>query len=166
MEASTSPTHDLVLSIAGPAALGVALGVTGAGAAGLSAALTLPAAMLGTTALMLPALYIGGALAGTDTVARRMARDTVGALREMGLACIGFAPAVLFLGATSASDGGAVAVALALTFAALVGLRGLYVRMLADRDLDGTKAKAALVFAAWALVAMGIGARLAMPAFA
>lgn len=166
MNEPTSPlTLDLSLAMGGPAALGLTLGLTGAAHGWLHPTWTLPAAMLGTTLLMLPALYIGGALAGADATARRVARDTLGALREAGLGCLGLAPAMLFLCATSGEGGGQLAVGLSLALAALLGLRGLYTRLYARLGSGAAKAKATLVFAAWTLVALGIGARLSAPAF-
>lgn len=170
MNELTHPTPplalDLALALGGPASLGLTLGLTGISQSVLASALLVPAAIFGTTALMLPALYIGSALAGTGVTARQMGRDTLGALREAGLGCLGLAPAMLFLAATSASGGGALAVSLALAVAVMLGFRGLYARLFAPLELGPAKAKGALVFAAWALVAFGIGARLSIPAFA
>ncbi len=163
---STSPIAlDLALALGGPATLGLTLGLTGVSANLVAPALIVPAAIVGTTALMLPALYIGSALAGTDVTAREMGKGTLGALREAGLGCVGLAPAILFLGATSSSGGGALAVGFALALAVALGFRGLYSRLFGPLEVGPAKAKAVLVFAGWTLVAFGIGARLTLPAF-
>lgn len=156
---------DLALGFGGPAALGLTMGLTGVSASVLLSAVTLPGAVLGTTLLMLPALYIGSALAGADTHARQMVRDAVGALREAGIGCLGLTPALLFLCATSSGGAGQLAVAFGLLVAAMLGLRGFYVRLFDELELGLAKGKAVLIFAAWALVALGIGARMAAPAF-
>lgn len=156
---------DLTLGFGGPAALGLTMGLTGVSASVLLSAVTLPAAVLGTTLLMLPALYIGSALAGADTHARQMLRDALGALREAGIGCLGLTPALLFLCATSGGGAGELAVGFGLLVAAMLGLRGFYVRLFDELELGLAKGKAVLIFAAWALVALGIGARMAAPAF-
>lgn len=158
-------TLDLALGFGGPAALGLAMGLTGVSASVLLSAVTLPGAVLGTTLLMLPALYIGSALAGADTHARQMLRDALGALRDAGIGCLGLAPALLFLCATSGADAGALAVGCGLLFAALLGLRGFYVRLFDELALGLAKGKAVVIFAAWSAVALGIGARMAASAF-
>ena len=156
---------DLALGFGGPAALGLTMGLTGVSASVLLSAVALPGAVLGTTLLMLPALYIGSALAGADTHARQMVRDALGALREAGIGCLGLTPALLFLCATSSGSAGQLAVAFGLLVAAMLGLRGFYVRLFDELELGLAKGKAVLIFAAWALVALGIGARMAAPAF-
>lgn len=167
MKDATSPplSLDLGIAIGGPAALGLTLGLAGVAADPISPALIVPAAVLGTTLLMLPALYIGSALSGAGTTARQMARGAIGALREAGVASLGLVPALLFLATTSSADTGAFAVAAALAGAALLGVRGLYRRLFGELELGAAKAKAVLVYSAWATVAFGIGARLAVPAF-
>ena len=153
-----SAPADLFLVILGPAALGLAASLGGDLDGLASAVITLPAVVLGTTVFMLPALYIGSALVGADAGAREMGRHALAALREAGMGCLGLAPAMMFLCATSTLGGG-LAVQLALLFAMILGLRGLHARLFAEHE----GFFASLVFTAWAAVAVGIGSQLAGP---
>lgn len=150
------------LMLAGPAAIGAALGLGAHGppAAGPLTALTCAAALaaivVGTWAAMMPALYIGAAFMGIAPRAQAVARSTGAALADMGLVFLGLAPAFLFLVVSSAEGVTVRALGTVVVGAGVaLGLRALFVRLFDRRSL-----KALGLFAGWSLVSVGIGASL------
>jgi hypothetical protein len=148
--------------IAGPAAIGAALGLNAqaqaqAGpVAALSCAAILTAIIVGTWASMLPALYIGAAFMGVAPRAQAVARSAGAALGDMGLIFLGLAPPFLFLVASSTQGVTVRALGYVVVSAGVaLGLRALFVRL-----FDGRSLKALGLFAGWSLVSVGIGASL------
>lgn len=151
-----------LLMLAGPAAIGAALGLGAQGqpAAGPIAALTCAAALaaivVGIGAALMPALYIGAAFLGIAPRAQAVARSAAAALADTGLVFLGLAPAFLFLVVSSAEGATVRALGYVVTFSGVaLGLRALFVRL-----FDGRSLKALGLFAGWSLVSVGIGASL------
>jgi hypothetical protein len=160
MTKPVSPSWPLavLVTVAGPVAVGAALGLPFGPRALLTEAAVVPAVVLGLTLLMVPALYIGTSLLGVAPPAAS-AVTTVGyALKASGTVLLGLAAPTAFLLATT-SDPRVVRFLAVVVVAAsvLCGLRILYLSMFHSR---GTHLRALPVFVAWAFVCGAIGARL------
>ncbi|MCA9548014.1 MAG: hypothetical protein KC613_26595 [Myxococcales bacterium] len=154
--AVAAPGKGLIWAAVGPAAVGLALGLTRAEGPGLLAAALLPAVVGGVLALTSPALYITAAFAGVAPEPRVLFGHLHRALRDGGLIMAGLAPGLLFLAATTRTDGVAVFLGMAtVALGALVGLRLLFGRLFAGDPEDG---RGLALFVPWALVSLGIGA--------
>lgn len=147
---------DAAIVAAGPVVAGACLGLGQGGV--LANAARIPVVFVVVAAVMLPALYIGAALLGIAPSIRRVLAAAAGAFRSASLLFLGTAPAVAFLVTTREADArlwflgqGVVLVGAALA------LRELYVRAFESCDAH---LKAVPLYAAWALVSLGIGAHL------
>lgn len=144
--------------MAGPVALGLALGFGSGVRAMVSHSLLLPALIVGLTVALVPALYIGLSLTGSAPPAGEVAGAVGKALCVAGLVMIGLAPATLFLVASTRSEFLVDALtALVVGGAAVLGLRRLSQLLFAGRSVG---AGGALVYGAWASVALLLGGKL------
>ena len=142
--------------LAGPAAVGAALGIP-FGARGIwTESLILPAIACGVAILSLPALYIGMTLLHVAPPAPAVAKAGFEAMRSLGLALLGLAPACLFLLSTSRSTASAWLLGFAvLGFGSLAGLRTLFGTL---REGSASSFPRLCLFAAWSVVTLGLGA--------
>jgi hypothetical protein len=140
----------------GPAACGAVLGLPAGPAKVAVLAVVVPAAVLGLAVLMVPALYVGATLAGVAPPARQVVKAAGDAITGCGIALLGLVPPTGFVVATANRSRGIWVVGLVVIGAAvIVGLARLY------RELFGEPARRApFLFGTWALVALGLGARL------
>ncbi|WP_428265953.1 hypothetical protein [Haliangium sp.] len=146
----------LLAAVCGPVALGVILGLEVGPAAALLKAVALPGVLLAVAAVMVPALYIGATLAGVAPPALDMLSSLGRGFRACGLVMLGLAAPVVFLLATTSAPGVPVLLGACVTAAAVVtGLRVLFSDLFAGATL-----RAMAGFAAWSVVALGIGLRL------
>lgn len=146
----------LLLIVSGPALVGACAGIGVSAQTTIASAGTLPGVVIGLAVLMVPALYIGLALLDAAPEAADVLDGAVDGLVRMGMYCLGLAPALLFLAATSASEGPAVVLArLVLAVGALVALWRFGALVRAQSDDFGPAASA--VFGVWALTGLVIG---------
>jgi hypothetical protein len=155
MELETSgPGPRIALAAAGPILLG---GVLSARLGEIAPLVALPLIVAGLTALTIPALYIGSAAIGAAPAPDAIAASVGRALASLGAALCGLAVPLAFLVATSATGVGVGLGSVALVVASLFGLGALYRGLFSGQPpsflRDG-------LFGVWALVALGIGARL------
>jgi hypothetical protein len=147
----------LLLALAGASAAGLAAGLPASLSRGLSGALLLPGLLFEVAVVTGPALYIALAITDAIPTAQRFAGEAAKALGDVGALLFGLSPAVLFLGLTSGHPTGAPAAAFgAVAFAGLSALGRLQARLAGRGETPATR----ISFAAWALVATGIGAFL------
>jgi hypothetical protein len=124
----------------------------------VSQSLLLPALVIGLTVALVPALYIGLSLSGSAPPAGEVAAAVGKALGAAGLVMIGLAPATLFLVASTRSTLLVNALTLLVVGgAAVLGLRRLSQLLFAGRNVG---AAGALVYGAWASVALVLGGKL------
>lgn len=143
-------------ALGGPVALGAILGLEIGPLAALGKSLALPGVLAGVAAVMVPALYICATITGAAPPARVIALSVARGFRACGLVMLGLAAPALFLLATT--QAGAVALVVgggATAVGVLVGLGVLSGDLFEKRSLATRVA-----FAAWAMVALGIGLRL------
>ncbi len=153
---SFSWQHTLLFALAGPVALGALLGLEVGPATALLKALILPTILLGVATVMVPALYIGSTLTGMAPPASAMAGSLGRGFRACGLVMLGLAGPVLFLLATTESATTTTFLGICTTLAGVsAGLRIIFADLFEKRSLT-----ACMAFAAWALVALGIGLHL------
>jgi len=153
-------TRGLPLALAGPALAGAALGLPHGPAALATRAALLPAIIVGVALIMLPALYIGAAFLGVAPNARSVISAAGSALADTGMVFLGLAPALLFLVAASTVTTTVVGLGyLTVALAVAIGLRALYLRL-----FTGNARRSVPLFACWAMVSLGIGARLMVEA--
>ncbi len=144
--------------VAGPIALGLTLGFGWGVQAMLFHALLLLALVVGLTLALSPALYIGLSLSGAAPPASEVATAVGRALRTAGLVLVGLAPATLFLVASTRSSTVIEVLGMVVVGGgAVLGLRRLSELLLAGRSVG---ARPALVFGAWASVALLLGGKL------
>lgn len=152
-----TPRDLAALALAGPAALGACVGLALTPATFWIPAAALPAIIIGTTALCAPTLYIAAAFAGVAPPPRAVAAALGRTLADAGRVLAGLFPAIALLTATATAPGTVRLLAFAaILLAAAIALRVLYRRLFADRDRPAAR----LLFAAWALVFLGIGLHL------
>lgn len=144
--------QDFALALAGPAVVGVALCLPWETHRLATVPLLLPLIFVGVMALLLPSLYIGLAFAGSTTSLRTLANTAVEALRDAGVALLGIAPALLFLGATSTSE--SFVRWLAIGAAAFLTVRAMCVRLSRRSELG---VRLVILLAGFTVVALGIG---------
>lgn len=145
-------------AVFGPVALGAAIGLGSVSLPMLRGSLALPALVLGLAAALVPALYIGRSLAGAPTNAAELGRSVLRALASLGITMAGIAPAVLFLISTSESASSVLLFAyLSVGTAALIGVRRLYQELSVSGPRSGWLW---LVFVAWAMLGLALGANL------
>jgi hypothetical protein len=149
-----SPTRRVAVAAAGPVFLGAVL------SARLGAPepiVALPLIVAGLTALTVPALYIAsaaiGAAAGPGVILAAVGR----ALASLGAALCGLAVPLAFLAGTASATTGVVLGALALVVATGFALGTLHRALFAGQTASFSRD---LLFAVWAIVALGIGARM------
>ena len=161
MTTATGPwLRRLPMAIAGPALVGAALGLPDGPAAVAARAALLPAIVLGVALIMLPALYIGAAFLGVAPSARSVVTAAGSALADTGTVFLGLAPALAFLVVASTRPASVELLGyLAVALAVVIGLRALYLRLFMERA-----ARVVPLFACWAAVSVGIGARLLVEA--
>lgn len=165
MQTHALASHPFAPAAAGPLVIGAILGlggIHGAGQAGaldaLGAAVILPLILAGVTAAMVPALYIATSIAGAAPPAREVGSAVVRGFRSCGVTMLGLAaPAAFLLATTQSPDAAALLGALIVCAGACAGLRVLFAALFAE-VLEPITVR--LVFAFWALVALGIGARM------
>ncbi len=145
---------EMAMGVAGPAAVGACVGMNFGIGGMLTMAAMVPASILGVGAVTLPGLYIGTAMLGAAPDVRSTLGLAAGALRDMGIAMLGLAPALLFMTATSASNDEATVVGSIVVFlGAALGVRAFFAR-----SIEVVSGAAALpVFAIWAALSVGIG---------
>lgn len=149
-------------AIGGPMILGAVLGLPFGAAAILRQALALTGVVLGVAALMGPALYVGLSLIGTAPPALQVVRGLGRGLRSCGLVLAGLAPAAAFLVTTADSQLFALGIGIwVVLFATLVGLGRAFRELLPPGSV---RLRALSMFAAWAVVALGLGAHLLLSA--
>jgi hypothetical protein len=165
MQTHVIDSNSCALAAAGPLVIGAILGLGGIHGAGqtgaldaLGAAALLPLMLLGVTAAMIPALYIATSMAGAAPPAREVGRAVVRGFRSCGVAMLGLAAPAAFLLATTGGAGAAALLGgLIVCAGAFAGLRVLFAALFAE-VLEPFIVR--LVFGFWALVALGIGARM------
>lgn len=154
-ENSSGATRELIWAAVGAGLTGACLGARLGAEAALALGLTLPAALVGVAGLTAPALYIGAAFAGVAPSPRALFRQLHRGLGDAGRVMAGLAPVLVLLTATAASTTTVRLLGLAVVFSAVVlGLRVTWPRLFGAAGAPG---RAAAVFAAWSLVALGIG---------
>jgi hypothetical protein len=147
-----------LFALGGPLLIGALLGVPFGLESLFIGALELPAVLFGVALFMTPALYIGVSLCGVAPGVGAVLSALGRGLWSCGVLLLGLAPLLAFLLATNRGETAAGLFGFAAVFAgALAGLRALYAALLPEA---ADRRRAALVFAAWALVSLGIGARL------
>jgi hypothetical protein len=143
--------------LVGPVALGAALGFSQGVLTMLTNALALPTLVLGLALTMTPALYIGLSLTGGAPKAAEVAHATLSALRSSGLVMAGFAPATLFIVASTHVEHQANLVATVVVGTAVV----LGLRCLSDLLFSRQRsARHVVVYGAWAVIGLALGADL------
>jgi hypothetical protein len=154
-ETRGAATCELAWAAAGAGLTGACLGARLGAEAALALGLTLPAALVGVAGLTAPALYIGAAFAGVAPAPRALLGHLHRGLGDAGRVMAGLAPVLVLLTATAASTATVRLLGLLVVFAAVVlGLRVTWPRLFGDAPAAG---RAAAVFTAWSLVALGIG---------
>jgi hypothetical protein len=144
--------------LAGPVALGLALGFGSGPRSMLTHSLILPALVIGLTLALVPALYVGLSLAAAAPPATDVAKAVEKSLCTAGLSMLGLAPATLFLVASTRSQGLVVVLGtIVIGGAAVLGLRQLSRLLFAERSVG---ARAVFVYGAWASVALLLGGKL------
>ena len=148
----------ILLALGGPALLGAAIGLPFGLRKVVTLSLLLPVVVVGVTVLMAPALYIATTLVQAAPPAARVVKAMGTGLSAYGTVLVGMAPAVAFLGSTTTNSGFAVACGmLAVAGAVLVGLRALRLALGFAEEVRG---RSLLVFTAWAVVSLALGAHL------
>ena len=146
------------LGLAGPIALGAVLGLGAGVRTMLTQSVLLPCLIVGLTLSLVPALYIGLSLTGSAPPPWKGAAVVAKALVASGIVMAGLSPAVSFLVVSASARGYDRDLGfLVAGSAALVGMR-----QLASGLLESTprRERSMLVFAAWSLVALSLGADL------
>ncbi|HEU5058558.1 MAG TPA: hypothetical protein VFU21_18625 [Kofleriaceae bacterium] len=154
MDPRLSPSAAL-FALAGPVAIGAAIGQSLGPFAAAHHAIALPATIVGVAALVVPALYIGGALTGAAPPMGAFASAIGRALRALGVCLLGFTPPAAFLVATNPGVEAAELVGAGiLAVAAAIALRTLYDQLFAGgRPLLHHK----LLYGLWSALTLIIG---------
>lgn len=140
------------MAVAGSAALGWLCRMPGGASAAATSSFATPMILLGVGIVLAPALYIGLSFAGAQTTTPVFVRGLSRALRATGITALGLAPPVLFLVATSTSEGAAfVFGGAALLLSVAVGLVTL-AKYAADHSTASF-----FCFWAWAMAAGAVG---------
>ncbi len=143
------------LALVGAAALGWISRLHGGTLAAAESSLAAPAIVFGVCILLSPALYIGLSLAGAQTSSSLFIRAIACGWRASGLVALGLAPALLFVVATTTSEG------LALAFGALAISCSLAVGLVALAKESARHSFMSLVcFVGWAVAAFSVGAHM------
>lgn len=146
---------------------GVALGARHGGRALFSQAVVVPSALLAIAALGIPALYIGLALFDAPLAPARLISATARSSARTGLVLAGLAPAAaLFVVTTSDSTGAAVAAAIGLLIAGVLGLHGLVAELFLalDKAPATTRVASRLALVGFGAFAVALTLRLWLPA--
>lgn len=156
MQEPRSDTQDLVLATAGIVLAGAAAGLPQGGAAAAAGGVALPLIVAGVVATTVPALYIGAAYLGVAPSAAAIAGAVRAGVRSGGLYALGLAPAMLFLLSTATGATMRAMVPGLVTYAgAVAGLAAM------SRALElHERRRFGRLFAAWAILALSIGAAL------
>lgn len=156
---AAQPIQALFLGLMGTAGIGAVAGIERGVFAVLHDAAVLPACIAMVTLVLVPALYIGSSMSGIEVRIPQLGRAVLAGLRASGVSALGLLAPMLFL-LTSTSDPRVAQfmVAAVLLFVGCLGLWATY------RQLYGTAAKPAglaTLYGLWALVFVGIGAKVA-----
>jgi len=145
----------LLLTLAGPLAVGAIMGTKhGVLSVGLCA-LLVPASIFGVALIMAPVLYIGLTLLGAAPSARAVGEAMLGALKASGLVMLGLSPALISLSSSVPSEASSLVLGtLALMVAVLIGVRALFGKLLGPAR---SWLRALPVVAVWTPVALGLG---------
>jgi hypothetical protein len=149
-----SPSRRIAVAAAGPVFLGAVLS---ARLGAPTPVVALPLVVAGLTALTVPALYIASAAIGAAPAPHVIAGAVGRALAALGAALCGLAVPLAFLAWSASATTGVVLGSLALVVAAGFALGALYRSLFAGQSASFSRDA---LFAVWATVALGIGARL------
>lgn len=147
----------IVWAVVGPLAVGASLGLRFGVQSAATLGLALPAILAGVTALTAPALYIGAAFTGVAPPPREVLVALGEGLADAGTVLLGLTPTLLLLTATATQT---LTVAIVGYAVVLLGV-GLALRQLYRRLFEDTRGPwAPVLYIAWSVVGLGIGAHL------
>jgi hypothetical protein len=149
----------LLVAVAGPAAVGAALGIPLGAREMAHDLVALPLVIAGVTLVMAPALYVATTLSGAAPSATQFAEACGRGLRACGIVLLGLAPPLLFLLSTSAAAPDLVT-ALGVMAVAAGTCAALRVVGTAVVGEGGRRFRSMGLFAVWALISLAIGLRL------
>ena len=160
-KSSLQSRRGFAIALAGPILEGAILGLRAGPVAMLVFALGLPAIVAVVTLLTTPTLYVGGAVFGGRLSLADVTAAAGRSSHALGLALLGLAPLNLLLAATLPEPAAVPAQWLVLLAVALVvGLHRLSTELAVGDGSDPRPRVPRLLFAAHAMVAFIIGARL------
>lgn len=152
--------HALVLGLMGIGGVGAVAGIEHGAFAVIHDAALLPACIAIVAVVLAPALYIGSSMAGQEVQLRELGIAILAGLRAAGVAALGLmAPVLFLLSSTTDSRMAEFLVGAVLLFVGALGFWATY------RWLFESRPHSPLVLAAyvlWALVFVGIGARVSL----
>lgn len=153
------PIQALFLGLMGSAGIGAVAGMERGVFAVLHDAAVLPACIAIVTLVLVPALYIGSCMSGMEVRLPDLGRAVLAGLRAAGVAALGLlAPMVFLLTSTSDPRVARFMVAAVLLFVGCLGLWATYCRLYGPEEKP---AGLATLYGLWALVFVGIGAKVA-----
>lgn len=145
-------------AVAGPAVAGAACGLCLGNGHTLRLAVSLPAIFVGLALLTGPALYIAAAFLDLAPEPGRLARGVARSVSDAGIVLLGLCPALLLLISTATATRSVLAFSvMVVALAAVLGLGLACLRVFGGRGHLGRGLALSMV---WALICMGIGARL------
>lgn len=156
---SPHPIQALFLGLMGSAGIGAIAGIDRGAFAVVHDAAVLPACIAIVTLVLVPALYIGSSMGGMEIRLQELGRAVLAGLRSSGVAALGLLAPMLFL-LTSTVDPrvSRFLVAAVLLFVSCLGLWATYRRLYGQ---EAQPAAVAALYSLWALVFIGIGAKVA-----
>ncbi len=159
-----SAARELAWAVGGAAVVGACLGARLGPQASLALTLSVPAALIGVAGVTAPALYIGATFAGVAPAPSALFAALHQGLGDAGRMLVGLAPVLVLLTATATSTATVTGLGrLAMLVAVATALRLSWPRVFATTT---NLRRAALLFGAWSIVALGIGHHLLADALA
>ena len=149
-------------ALAGPAAMGMAMGLGASIGAVIQWGVALPLMVGGLALVLVPALYIAISLSGNAPAPAPgdVARAALTALNDVGTMLLGLAPALGFMVVTTQNRATIIVATVFLAIGVVLALRGLFLRLFAtEGPVWVVPAPTVVAYLAWCAVSLGIGAQ-------